>query len=59
MNYDALAKAIAEKQKVVIPVELLEGTCDYRRIFSSRIKKRIVPINHLTYNVISIVSLFF
>ena len=40
MNYDALAEAITEKTKVVIPVELAGVPCDYRRIFEVVESKR-------------------
>ena len=40
MNYDALADAITEKTKVIIPVELAGVPCDYRRIFEVVESKR-------------------
>ena len=59
MNYDALAEAITEKTKVVIPVELAGVPCDYRRIFEVVESKRGLFKPSTTYNVISIVSLLF
>lgn len=40
MDYDALEKAITEKTKVIIPVDLAGVPCDYRRIFEIVEKKR-------------------
>lgn len=40
MDYDALEKAITEKTKVIIPVDLGGVPCDYRRIFEIVERKR-------------------
>lgn len=40
MDYDALEKAVTEKTKVIIPVDLAGVPCDYRRIFEIVEKKR-------------------
>lgn len=40
MDYDALEKAITEKTKVIIPVDLAGVPCDYRRIFEIVERKR-------------------
>ena len=40
MDYDALEKAITEKTKVIIPVDLGGVPCDYRRMFEIVERKR-------------------
>ncbi|MGN1053142.1 MAG: DegT/DnrJ/EryC1/StrS family aminotransferase, partial [Candidatus Scatosoma sp.] len=40
MDYDALEKAVTEKTKVIIPVDLGGVPCDYRRIFGIVEKKK-------------------
>lgn len=40
MNYDAVEKAITDKTKVIIPVDLAGIPCDYDRIFSIVEKKK-------------------
>ncbi len=49
MDYDALAAAITERTKVVIPVDLAGIPCDYDRIFSIVEEKRTLfrPANKL------------
>lgn len=49
MDYDALEKAITEKTKAVIPVDLGGVPCDYDRIFSivERKKDIFVPANEM------------
>lgn len=40
MDYDALEKAITEKTKVIIPVDLGGVPCDYDRIYEIIEKKK-------------------
>ena len=49
MDYDALERAITEKTKVVIPVDLGGVPCDYDKIFQivERKRKLFVPANDL------------
>lgn len=49
MDYDALEKAINEKTKVIIPVDLAGVPCDYDRIFDivERKKSLFRPVNEL------------
>lgn len=42
MDYDAVEKAITDKTKVIIPVDLAGIPCDYDRIFSIVEKKKIL-----------------
>ena len=42
MDYDALEKAITEKTKVIIPVDLGGVLCDYQRIFEIAERKRVL-----------------
>lgn len=53
MDYEQLEKAITEKTKVIIPVDLGGIPCDYDRIFSivERKKKLFHPVNKLQESI--------
>ena len=49
MDYDKLADAITEKTKVVLPVDLAGGVCDYDKIFAAVESKKHLfsPVNDI------------